>query len=177
MGLIKKIKYAIFGKTIFDDYRDIPKNKKLTENEKFSKILHLTGNYFNSEHKNYVSLCVCENYYESLYVDGKLQKEVFNNLFKLEDESISNFVLVSLIGATDELKVDFKELSEEEKSLFVDIHSISEMLKIGAELGCDFHSVVKSNKEIYDNLSKKIVDGAIEYSKMKNNNDNFEMIK
>lgn len=117
--ILEKVRHFFFGeKLISDKLADVKKDKKLTPNEKYTKMLDLIGNYFVNEFERDVNTTVLELHYEE-FVDknGKLDKDKYDKIFKEEDSMLSYINLSYFIEYLVGLKLDENKLSEDEKNI------------------------------------------------------------
>lgn len=144
--ILEKIKFFFWGeKLISEKLADVVKDKKLTPNEKYTKMLNLIGNYFVNEHHNNVDTTVFELHYEEFVdKDNKVDKNKYNKIFKEEDDLLSYINLSYFVQYLVGLKLDENSLSTDEKDILnnvrnLDINNFRDISKKSLNADSDWH--------------------------------------
>lgn len=126
--MLEKVRYFLFGeKLTCDKLRDVVKEKNLTSNEKFTKMLDIIGNYFVNEFKSDVSITILELHYEQ-FVDkkGVVDKQRRSEIFDIKSKQLRYTNMCSLIFCLDELEIDENKLSKQEHDVYKLLLSLKE---------------------------------------------------
>ena len=120
MKLLEKLRHSLFGeKPTGELYKEVLKNKKLNDNEKFEKFVNILGGYLITKQHKYLRMQTFENNFEDFFVNNVLNKELYNELYY---EFQKEFIVVECIILEDfiiKLKnLNFEELSSSSKAIY-----------------------------------------------------------
>ena len=118
--VFEKIREAILGeRDAIELGRQTLKNKKLSDNQKLTKILHDYGKYFKEKHADAVDLMTWELHYEDFMIDGKTKHQLrFERFYKDCDEQLTYANTVGLVRQITSLQnVDVSKCSPTELNI------------------------------------------------------------
>ena len=168
-GFIKKIKEKrIAKKSIGDKMIYVSKNKELSDNEKFVKILDMLGAYYMREHFNRVNMDVFEMYYEMFMKNGKKDIEKYKYCFKDSNNNYNYVNGVALFKSFTNLKnIDVDALNTTEKDICEKLDKLNRIFNSKFDFTL-FYKNEEVNKYITNKL-ESILNLVIKNYKKKNN--------
>lgn len=115
--IFEKIRETIFGERDAIELGNLTlKNKKLTPNEKLTKILTDYGKYYKYKHDDAVDLMTWELHYEDFMIDGKVKHKLrFEKFYDACEDQINYVNTVALVRQIKALTdVDYSKCTKTE---------------------------------------------------------------
>ena len=117
---LDKVKHFFYGeKKYYEKIADCAKEKGMTDNEKFDKILKMMGHYFLHLHKDEVKMQVYELHYEEFMQKGQKNEEKFRDLFAFTSNDQILVYVSCLNNCLNKLKnLDTEKLNQTQKEIY-----------------------------------------------------------
>lgn len=179
MKIMEKVRCFLFGEKLMSDKaQEILKEKNLTDNEKFNKILSFYGKYYVDEHYDVAFRGALEYYYEEIVKNNKTNKERLAYFVTHNSNEITFCNIQCLLNMFNKLNINVEELSKEAKNIYDLLNSFNEEKLFQNYRKCliKYDNVASNN--LYQRIDEKnnsiVKQIEIKYKKDNNNYDEID---
>lgn len=160
------------GKDINSILKNIIKNKKLSENERFVNLITALGAYyFLEKHYDVVNMEVFELYYERFMGPEGKDEGKYRELFSSVSNRMNFVRMAELVKYTKKLKnIDVEKLTDNQKSIYQDICTYKDKY-FNKKFNCGLYYIDNDVRKMINSDNKIVLDKIIAEFKTKVNKE------